>query len=58
MGPPRASWLQQSAETLEFIKRDLSEFTEVVQHDTTSTIAATATAVREKLSVSVSFDFD
>uniref|UniRef100_UPI00358DEBA9 BSD domain-containing protein 1-like n=1 Tax=Myxine glutinosa TaxID=7769 RepID=UPI00358DEBA9 len=53
------SWVNQtlqnarakSAETLEFIKRDLSEFTEVVQHDTTSTIAATATAVREKLSV-------
>ncbi|XP_040280508.1 BSD domain-containing protein 1 [Bufo bufo] len=53
------SWLHQSytnvrdksAEALEFMKRDLSEFTRVVQHDTACTIAATATVVKEKLAV-------
>ncbi|KAG9492799.1 hypothetical protein GDO78_001001 [Eleutherodactylus coqui] len=53
------SWLHQSyssvrdksAEALEFMKRDLTEFTRVVQHDTACTIAATATVVKEKLSV-------
>uniref|UniRef100_A0A8C5M0T5 BSD domain containing 1 n=1 Tax=Leptobrachium leishanense TaxID=445787 RepID=A0A8C5M0T5_9ANUR len=53
------SWLQQSyssvrdksAEALEFIKRDLTEFSRVVQHDTACTIAATATVVKEKLAV-------
>ncbi|XP_029427920.1 BSD domain-containing protein 1-like isoform X3 [Rhinatrema bivittatum] len=51
------SWLQQSyqnvreksVEALEFIKRDLTEFSQVVQHDTASTIAATASVVKEKL---------
>ncbi|XP_030075507.1 BSD domain-containing protein 1 isoform X2 [Microcaecilia unicolor] len=51
------SWLQQSyqsvreksVEALEFIRRDLTEFSQVVQHDTASTIAATATVVKEKL---------
>ncbi|XP_071992681.1 BSD domain-containing protein 1 isoform X2 [Engystomops pustulosus] len=53
------SWLHQSyssvreksAEALEFMKRDLTEFTRVVQHDTACTIAATATVVKEKLAV-------
>ncbi|CAJ0964271.1 unnamed protein product [Ranitomeya imitator] len=53
------SWLHQSyssvreksAEALEFMKRDLSEFSRVVQHDTACTIAATATVVKEKLAV-------
>ncbi|XP_075460804.1 BSD domain-containing protein 1 isoform X1 [Ascaphus truei] len=53
------SWLQQSynsvrdksAEALEFMKRDLTEFGRVVQHDTACTIAATASVVKEKLAV-------
>ncbi|CAN0185795.1 unnamed protein product [Lampetra fluviatilis] len=45
-----------SSEALEFIKRDLTEFTEVVQHDTTSTIAATASAMRDKLAADGSTD--
>ncbi|XP_075192277.1 BSD domain-containing protein 1 isoform X6 [Anomaloglossus baeobatrachus] len=53
------SWLHQSyssvreksAEALEFMKRDLTEFSRVVQHDTACTIAATATVVKEKLAV-------
>ncbi|XP_064327175.1 BSD domain-containing protein 1 isoform X1 [Phalacrocorax carbo] len=51
------SWLQQSyqavkeksTEALEFMKRDLAEFTHVVQHDTACTIAATASVVKDKL---------
>ncbi|KAG8142978.1 hypothetical protein E2320_000285, partial [Naja naja] len=38
-----------STEALEFMKRDLTEFTQVVQHDTACTIAATASVVKEKL---------
>lgn len=34
------------------MKRDLTEFTQVVQHDTACTIAATASVVKEKLAVS------
>nr|XP_012296318.1 BSD domain-containing protein 1 isoform X6 [Aotus nancymaae] len=53
------SWLQQSyqavkeksSEALEFMKRDLTEFTQVVQHDTACTIAATANVVKEKLAI-------
>ncbi|XP_069079474.1 BSD domain-containing protein 1 isoform X1 [Pleurodeles waltl] len=53
------SWLQQSyqnvrdksVEALEFIKKDLTEFSQVVQHDTACTIAATANVVKEKLAV-------
>ncbi|NXH14295.1 BSDC1 protein, partial [Bucco capensis] len=53
------SWLQQSyqavkeksTEALEFMKRDLAEFTQVVQHDTACTIAATASVVKDKLAV-------
>ncbi|XP_018422043.1 PREDICTED: BSD domain-containing protein 1 [Nanorana parkeri] len=53
------SWLQQSynsvrdksSEALEFMKRDLSEFSRVVQHDTACTIAATASVVKDKLVV-------
>uniref|UniRef100_A0A4W3JQL9 BSD domain containing 1 n=1 Tax=Callorhinchus milii TaxID=7868 RepID=A0A4W3JQL9_CALMI len=52
------SWLQdslqsvkeKSTEALEFMKRDLAEFSHVIQHDTACTIAATANAVKEKLS--------
>ncbi|KAK1145651.1 BSD domain-containing protein 1-like [Acipenser oxyrinchus oxyrinchus] len=57
-------WLQQSfqsvkdksAEAYDFIKRDLAEFTNVVQHDTACTIAATASAVKDKLAVEGSSD--
>uniref|UniRef100_A0A3B4Y2M2 BSD domain containing 1 n=1 Tax=Seriola lalandi dorsalis TaxID=1841481 RepID=A0A3B4Y2M2_SERLL len=50
-------WFQQSfqavkdksSEALEFLKRDLTEFSTVVQHDTACSIVATATAVRNKL---------
>ncbi|XP_069478572.1 BSD domain-containing protein 1 isoform X2 [Ambystoma mexicanum] len=53
------SWLQhsyqnvreKSVEAFEFIKRDLTEFSQVVQHDTACTIAATASVVKEKLAV-------
>ncbi|NXH27482.1 BSDC1 protein, partial [Myiagra hebetior] len=41
----------QSSEALEFMKRDLAEFTQVVQHDTACTIAATASVVKDKLAV-------
>lgn len=52
-------WLQQSfqavkdksTEALEFIKRDLTEFSTVVQHDTACSLVATATAVKNKLAV-------
>ncbi|XP_073339566.1 BSD domain-containing protein 1 [Pagrus major] len=52
-------WLQQSfqavkdksSEALEFLKRDLTEFSTVVQHDTTCSIVATANAVKNKLAV-------
>ncbi|KAK7904849.1 hypothetical protein WMY93_017456 [Mugilogobius chulae] len=52
-------WFQQSfqavkdksTEALEFIKRDLTEFSTVVQHDTACSIVATATAVKNKLAV-------
>ncbi|XP_039595430.1 BSD domain-containing protein 1 [Polypterus senegalus] len=42
---------EKSVEAFEFMKRDLTEFTHVVQHDTACTIAATASAVKEKLAV-------
>ncbi|XP_069751155.1 BSD domain-containing protein 1 isoform X2 [Narcine bancroftii] len=56
------SWIQEglqsvkekSTEALEFMKRDLAEFSHVVQHDTACTIAATAYAVKEKLSAETS----
>ncbi|XP_013865965.1 BSD domain-containing protein 1 [Austrofundulus limnaeus] len=52
-------WLQQSfqavkdksSEALEFLKRDLTEFSTVVQHDTACSIVATANAVKNKLAV-------
>lgn len=44
----------QSSEALEFLKRDLTEFSTVVQHDTTCSIVATANAVRSKLAVAYS----
>lgn len=42
---------EKSSEALEFIKRDLTEFSTVVQHDTACSIVATATAVKNKLAV-------
>lgn len=42
---------EKSSEALEFLKRDLTEFTTVVQHDTTCSIVATAAAVKNKLAV-------
>lgn len=47
-------WFLQSSEALEFLKRDLAEFSTVVQHDTTCSIVATATAVKNKLAVTIS----
>lgn len=47
----------QSSEALEFLKRDLTEFSTVVQHDTTCSIVATANAVRSKLAVAYSYSF-
>lgn len=47
----------QSSEALEFLKRDLAEFSTVVQHDTACSIVATATAVKSKLAVSTSVSF-
>lgn len=47
----------QSSEALEFLKRDLTEFSTVVQHDTTCSIVATANAVRSKLAVDYSLCF-
>uniref|UniRef100_A0A3B1JSU0 BSD domain containing 1 n=1 Tax=Astyanax mexicanus TaxID=7994 RepID=A0A3B1JSU0_ASTMX len=52
-------WLQQSyqvikdrsSEAYEFLKRDLTEFSNVVQHDTACSIVATASAVKNKLAV-------
>ncbi|KAK3554645.1 hypothetical protein QTP70_031052 [Hemibagrus guttatus] len=57
-------WLQQSfqsikdrsSEAIEFIKRDLTEFSNVVQHDTACSIVATANAVKSKLAVEGSSD--
>ncbi|CDQ87556.1 unnamed protein product [Oncorhynchus mykiss] len=57
-------WLQQSfqavkdksSEAYEFIKRDLTEFSNVVQHDAACSIVATASAVRSKLAVEGSSD--
>lgn len=43
--------LLQSSEAYEFIKRDLTEFSNVVQHDTACSIVATANAVKTKLAV-------
>ncbi|XP_028252101.1 BSD domain-containing protein 1 isoform X1 [Parambassis ranga] len=42
---------EKSTEALEFIKRDLTEFSTVVQHDTACSIVATANAVKNKLAV-------
>uniref|UniRef100_A0A8C1VB99 BSD domain containing 1 n=1 Tax=Cyprinus carpio TaxID=7962 RepID=A0A8C1VB99_CYPCA len=44
----RSNW---SAEAYEFIKRDLSEFSSVVQHDTACSVVATANAIKTKLAV-------
>ncbi|XP_028293311.1 BSD domain-containing protein 1 [Gouania willdenowi] len=52
-------WFQQSfqavkdksSEAFEFIKRDLTEFSTVVQHDTACSLVATANAVKNKLAV-------
>lgn len=43
----------QSSEALEFLKRDLTEFSTVVQHDTACSLVATANAVKNKLAVSL-----
>ncbi|CAL1574865.1 unnamed protein product [Knipowitschia caucasica] len=42
---------EKSSEAFEFIKRDLTEFSTVVQHDTACSLVATATAVKNKLAV-------
>uniref|UniRef100_A0A8C2B8Q3 BSD domain containing 1 n=1 Tax=Cyprinus carpio TaxID=7962 RepID=A0A8C2B8Q3_CYPCA len=41
----------KSAEAYEFIKRDLTEFSSVVQHDTACSVVATASAIKSKLAV-------
>lgn len=51
------SWLRQSyqavkeksSKTLQFMKRDLTELTQVVQHDMACTSAAMTSVVKEKL---------
>lgn len=54
VGPDLMRLFFQSSEALEFIKRDLAEFSTVVQHDTACSIVATATAVKNKLAVTIS----
>ncbi|XP_067881641.1 BSD domain-containing protein 1-like isoform X2 [Heterodontus francisci] len=41
----------KSAKAVEFLTRDLAEFTQIIQHDTVTTLAATALAFKEKLNV-------
>lgn len=51
MSEPSVNPPLQSSEAYEFIKRDLTEFSNVVQHDTACSIVATANAVKSKLAV-------
>ena len=44
-------YFNQSAEALNMVKHDLSEFVSTIQHDTSAVVADTATAVKESLKV-------
>ena len=44
-------FVNQSAEALNMVKHDLSEFVSTIQHDTSAVVADTATAVKESLKV-------
>ena len=44
-------FFNQSAEALNMVKHDLSEFVSTIQHDTSAVVADTATAVKESLKV-------
>ena len=44
-------FFNQSAEALNLVKHDLSEFVSTIQHDTSAVVADTATAVKESLKV-------
>ena len=43
----------QSAEAMNMVKQDLSEFVSTIHHDTSAVVADTATAVKESLKVHV-----
>ena len=44
-------FFNKSAEALNMVKHDLSEFVSTIQHDTSAVVADTATAVKESLKV-------
>ena len=46
-------FFNQSAEALNMVKHDLSEFVSTIQHDTSAVVADTATAVKESLKVTL-----
>ena len=45
--------VSQSSEVLEFVKKDIDEFTKVVSEEASSMVSSTATTLKEKLRVSV-----
>lgn len=49
--------VSQSSEVLEFVKKDIDEFTKVVSEEASSMVSSTATTLKEKLRVSVIFYF-
>ena len=48
-------FFNESAEALNMVKHDLSEFVSTIQHDTSAVVADTATAVKESLKVTLFF---
>lgn len=44
--------VSQSSEVLEFVKKDIDEFTKVVSEEASSMVSSTATSLKEKLRVS------
>ena len=46
-------FFNKSAEALNMVKHDLSEFVSTIQHDTSAVVADTATAVKESLKVTL-----
>lgn len=49
--------VSQSSEVLEFVKKDIDEFTKVVSEEASSMVSSTATTLKEKLRVSIVFYF-
>lgn len=45
--------VSQSSEVLEFVKKDIDEFTKVVSEEASSMVSSTATTLKEKLRVGV-----